>query len=189
MALQRLSRVLGSKEVVGGNYVSTLKELLEAQTPQLDKPAYDVTDRGRGAGEVTERGGGVEESRGVTSGGGIGKKEKGVGSSEGEGCPHLPPAPMIPSVQPPESQVVPVSLMETLVTMDPMATTVTMVAMHTVPINSTITMETQGGGASESDPHQATPTLPEESSVSSGTQNRIKTQIYCQVHINRQLCT
>ncbi|XP_055739787.1 uncharacterized protein si:ch211-91p5.3 isoform X2 [Salvelinus fontinalis] len=157
VALQRLSGVLGSKEVVGGNYVSTLKELLEAQTPQLDKPAYDVTDRGMGAGEVTERGGGVEES-----GGGVGKKEKGVGSSEGEGCPHLPPAPMIPSVQPPESQVVPVSLMETLVTMDPMATT--------VPINTTITMETQGGGASESDPHQATPTLPEESSVSSDGQ-------------------
>ncbi|XP_036822278.1 uncharacterized protein si:ch211-91p5.3 isoform X2 [Oncorhynchus mykiss] len=168
VALQRLSGVLGSKEVVGGNYVSTLKELLEAQTPQLDKPAYDVTDRGRGAGEVTERGGGVEERGGVTSGGGIGKKEKGVGSSEGEGCPHLPPAPMIHSVQPPESQVVPVSLMETLVTMDPMATTVTMVAMHTTaPINTTITMETQGGGASESDPNQATPTLPEESSVSS----------------------
>ncbi|KAM9427987.1 uncharacterized protein ACWYII_019261 isoform 1-T1 [Salvelinus alpinus] len=162
VALQRLSGVLDSKEVVGENYVSTLKELLEAQTPQLDKPAYDVTDRGMGAGEVTERGGGVEESGGVTSGGGVGKKEKGVG------CPHLPPAPMIPSVQPPESQVVPVSLMETLVTMDPMATTVTMVAMHTtVPINTTITMETQGGGASESDPHQATPTLPEESSVSS----------------------
>uniref|UniRef100_A0AAZ3RJA2 DRBM domain-containing protein n=1 Tax=Oncorhynchus tshawytscha TaxID=74940 RepID=A0AAZ3RJA2_ONCTS len=56
VALQRLSGVLGSKEVMGGNYVSTLKELLEAQTPQLDKPAYDVTDRGRGAGEVTERG-------------------------------------------------------------------------------------------------------------------------------------
>ncbi|CDQ98237.1 unnamed protein product [Oncorhynchus mykiss] len=58
VALQRLSGVLGSKEVVGGNYVSTLKELLEAQTPQLDKPAYDVTDRGRGAGEVTGEGGG-----------------------------------------------------------------------------------------------------------------------------------
>ncbi|XP_020318537.1 uncharacterized protein LOC109871917 [Oncorhynchus kisutch] len=66
---------------------------------------------------------------------------------------------MIHSVQPPESQVVPVSLMETLVTMDPMATT--------APINTTITMETQGGGASESDPRQATPTLPEESSISS----------------------
>ncbi|XP_064849307.1 uncharacterized protein LOC135558969 isoform X2 [Oncorhynchus masou masou] len=66
---------------------------------------------------------------------------------------------MIHSVQPPESQV------------DPMATTVTMVSMHTTaPINTTITMETQGGGASESDPHQATPTLPEENSVSSDGQ-------------------
>ncbi|CAB1317300.1 unnamed protein product [Coregonus sp. 'balchen'] len=171
VALQRLSGVLGSKEVVGGNYVSTLKELLEAQTPRLDRPVYDVTDRGRGTGEITERGGGVEESGGVTSvgeKGGIGKKEKGVGSDDGEGCPHIPPAPMIPSLQPPESQVVPESLMETSVTMDPKATTVTMVAMHTtVPINTTINMETQGGGASESDTHQTTPTLPEERSVSS----------------------
>ncbi|KAK6302886.1 hypothetical protein J4Q44_G00272410 [Coregonus suidteri] len=171
VALQRLSGVLGSKDVVGGNYVSTLKELLEAQTPRLDRPMYDVTDRGRGTGEITERGGGVEESGGVTSvgeKGGIGKKEKGVGSDDGEGCPHIPPAPMIPSLQPPESQVVPVSRMETSVTMDPKATTVTMVAMHTtVPINTTINMETQGGGASESDTHQTTPTLPEERSVSS----------------------
>lgn len=43
MALQRLSGVLGSKEVVGANYVSALKELFEAQTPPLDMADYDVT--------------------------------------------------------------------------------------------------------------------------------------------------
>ncbi|CAB1326559.1 unnamed protein product [Coregonus sp. 'balchen'] len=169
VALQRLSWVLGSKEVVGGNYVSALKELLEAQTPPLEMPDYDVTDRGEGAGEVTERGGGVEESEGMTSEiekGGIGKKEKGVWPDEGEGCPHIPPAPVIPSLQPPESQVVPVSAMDTSVTMDPMDTMVTMDTV--VAIDTTVTMntmETQGGGALESDPRQATPTLPEERSV------------------------
>lgn len=58
---------------------------------------------------------------------------------------------MIPSLQTPESQVVPVSTMDTSVTMDSMDTTVTM-----------NTMETQGGG----DPRQTTPTLPEERTVS-----------------------
>ncbi|XP_064869656.1 uncharacterized protein LOC115114697 isoform X1 [Oncorhynchus nerka] len=43
VALQRLSVVLGSKEVVGANYISALKELFEAQTPPLDMPVYDVT--------------------------------------------------------------------------------------------------------------------------------------------------
>ncbi|XP_010889019.2 uncharacterized protein si:ch211-91p5.3 isoform X1 [Esox lucius] len=137
VALQRLSGVLGDKEVVGENYVSALKELLEAQTPRLDMPVYDITDRkGGGMGEVTG---------------------KGLWSEV--------------SLNPPESEVVPVSPMDTLVTTDLMDTTVSMNAVAVegavVPKNITVAMETQEEGASESDHRRAAPTILEERVVSS----------------------
>ncbi|KAJ8011731.1 hypothetical protein DPEC_G00061300 [Dallia pectoralis] len=148
LALQRLSSVFGDKKVVGENYVGALKELLEAQTPRLDVPVYDITDQRGGTGEI---------------------KEEGVWSQEGEGCSNTPPAPIIPSLNPPESEGISVLPMDTSVAMDPVDTAIN---MNTVGVMDTIvpknvTMETQGDGVFESNPCQATLPLQEEVSVSS----------------------
>ncbi|KAL0966360.1 hypothetical protein UPYG_G00294350 [Umbra pygmaea] len=149
VAFQRLSGVLSSKKVLGENYVSALKELLEAQTPQLDPPIYKVTDRGGEEGEG---------------------KEKEVQSEEGEACPPIPSATMMPIVNPAERQEILVTPMDSSVTTAPMDPTVTMdtMAMDTTVVeNNTIARKTHEGGASVADTRQATPTLPEERSGSS----------------------